>query len=261
MLIIGDDTPFPPTNDLRCGTLRRDYNRVPYGSLEFAPSMAVTTIPMSEWPDRIADLERQKATLQHVWADAGIGVWNQGQVGYCHAFSAVMAVAVQRAMMGLPFKSLSASSVGGPVTGWRNAGAYIHDDLKQMVSYGVSTTDFVPMLTTRLSDAKPGWREDAMKNRVVEFFDVPPRDFRVHGSLLLQLIPVSVGLNYWGHAVADLVLRDVYPAKAATDMERYGVEFLNSWGDNWGEKGWAVRVGSRKLADAIYAVRQSSIGV
>lgn len=261
MLIIGDDTPFFPTEDPRCGTFPRDYGKVPYGSLEFAPSMSVPLIPMSEWPDRIADLERQKATLKHVWADSGIGVWNQGQVSYCHAFSAVMAVAVQRAMMGLPYKSLSASSVGGPVTGWRNAGAYIHDDLKQMVSGGVATTDFVPMLTTRLADAKPGWREDALKNRVVEFYDVPPRNFQVHGSLLLQLIPVSVGLNYWGHAVMDMVLRDVYPSKSATDTERYGVEFLNSWGEAYGERGFGVRVGSRKFADSIYAVRQSSLGV
>lgn len=260
MLIIDDYTFFDPEADPRCGTLPRNYAAVPVGSMEFAPVSNVPLIPMFEWPDRIADLERRRATLKHIWDDAGIGVWNQGQVGYCHAFSAVMAVAIQRAMMGLPYLSLSASSVGGPVTGWRNAGAYIYDDLKQMVSGGIATTDFVPMLTTRLSDCKPGWRENAAKTKVIEFHDVPPRDFQAHGSLLLQLIPACVGLNYWGHAVTDLVLRDMDRNKSATDANRYGVEFLNSWGAQYGDGGFGVRMGSRKYADSIYSVRQISLG-
>lgn len=246
-------------NDKRCGTHERDYSNVPYGSIPSVPPNAVQTIPMQEWPDRIADKERTQSSLKHIWAASGIGVWNQGQVSYCHAFSATMLVAIQRAKECLPFVSLSASSVGGPVTGWKNAGAYIHDDLDRIVKFGVSSTEFVPMLTTNKSDAKSGWEANALLHSVTEFTDVKPQNFLEHGSLLLQNHPVGVGLNYWGHAVTDLVLRDLYPEKRSTDEARYGVEFLNSWSESYGNKGFGVRTGSKMYADAIYALMQVKI--
>ena len=257
-LIIDDENwnQFCDPMDGRCATISRDYAKVPYGSIPGIPPRTVKTIPMEEWPDRIADKARDKSTLKHIWVDSPIGVWNQGQVGYCHAFSAAMLVALKRAQQGLPFVSLSASSVGGPVTGWRNAGAYIHDDLDQIVEFGVSSTDFVPMLTTNQRDAKPGWKENALLHRVSEFTDVKPRNFLEHGSLLLENHPVGVGLNYWRHAVTDLVLLDLYPKKKAIDWTRYGIDFLNSWDKSWGDGGFGIRTGNKALADAIYALYQ-----
>lgn len=247
---------FCDPTDGRCQTIARDYEKVPYGAIPVAPPGGVTIIPMEEWPDRIADKARRKDTLKDIWADTPIGVWDQGSVGYCHAFSAVMLVAIERAAQQLPYVPLSASSVGGPVTGWRNAGAYIHDDLDRIVKYGASSIEFVPMLTTNRNDAKPGWEANALLHRVTEFTDVRPRNVLEHGSLLLQNHPVGVGLNYWGHAVTDLVLHDLYPQKKATDWTRYGVEFLNSWRKTWGDGGFGIRTGNKFLADAIYALLQ-----
>jgi len=245
--------------DSRCGTLARDFDQMPYGSIPSVPPGAVKTIPMEEWPDRIADKERTKSSLKHIWADSKIGVLNQGSVSYCHAFSVVMVDMIKRELQGLPYVELSASSVGGPVTGWRNAGAYIHDDLKRIVSHGACSTAFCPMLTTSKSDCKSGWEADAAKYQCNEFADVRPRNFLEHGSLLLQNHPVGVGLNYWGHAVTDLVLRDMDKSRKATDWTRYGVEFLNSWGTGYGSGGFGVRVGNKALADAIYAMLQVEV--
>lgn len=260
-LIIGDHNwqQHCDPGDGRCGTIARDFARVPYGSIPSAPPRAVKTIPMEQWPDIIADKARTKSTLKDIWVDSPIGVWSQGSVSYCHAFNAVMLVAIQRAKEGLPYAPLSASSVGGPVTGWRNAGAYIHDDLERIVSHGACTTDFSPMLTTNRNDCKPGWEDNARLHRVTEFTDVRPRNLLEHGSLLLQNHPVGVGLNYWGHAVSDLVLRDMDTSKRATDESRYGVEFLNSWDRTWGDNGFGIRVGSKKYADAIYALMQVTV--
>lgn len=261
-LIITDDNwqsvCFSPNTDHLCGTKPRDFAQVPFGSLPFAAAVgeSVPTIPMEEWPDRIADLEREKATLKHIWAEAGIGVWDQNPLSYCHGYSAVMVAAVQRAVQGLPFVELSASSVAAPVTNYRNEGAYIHDDLQQMCDVGIASIKFVPMKTYRKGDFRDGWKEDAAHNKVIEWWDVPPRNFLLHGSLLLQGIPVGVGLNWWGHAVTDLVLRDVEKSRSATDWRRYGIEFLNSWNVNWGNKGFGVRTGDKAKADSIYAVRQ-----
>lgn len=246
--------------DGRCGTLARDFRKVPYGSIPGVPAGAeIPIIPMEEWPDRIADKERTKSTLKHLWAESPIGILNQGQVSYCHAFSAVGGAMLQRWQEGLPFKMLSASSVGGPVTGWRNAGAYIHDDLQQMIRGGIASTDFVPMLTTNRSDCKQGWEQDALRYKVTEWKDVPPRDFLIHGSLLLSNHPVIVGLNYWSHAVEDLVLRDLDQTKAATNWLRYGFEFANSWAATWGNAGFGIRTGNKALADAIYTIWQVTV--
>lgn len=260
-LIIDDDNfhEFCDPGDGRCGTIARDYARVAYGSIAVVPAGGVTLIPYEEWPDRIADKTRTKSTLKDIWEDSGIGVWDQGSVSYCHAFSAAMLVAIKRAQQGLPFVSLSASSVGGPVTGWRNAGAYIHDDLEQIVRGGVSSIDFVPMLTTDKSKCKPGWEANALLHRVTKFTDIKPRNFQEHGSLILSNQPVGVGLNYWGHAVTDLVVHDLYPQKKATDWTRYGIEFLNSWRESWGDGGFGIRNGEKAKADAAYAILQSIV--
>lgn len=242
--------------DVRCGTFARDYGKVPYGSIPSVPPGAVQIHPMESWPDLIADKARTKSTLKDIWADSPIGILNQGSVSYCHAFSAVMLMMLQRAKEGLPYVELSASSIGGPVTGWKNAGAYIHDDLERAVSHGACSAAFGPMLSTRQADFKSGWEADAAKYKVSEFTDVKSRDVLLHGSLLLDNHPVGVGLNYWGHAVTDIVLLDVYPTKKATDWTRYGTEFLNSWGTGWGENGLGVRTGNKMLADAIYALYQ-----
>ena len=170
-----------------------------------------------------------------------------------------MLVMLKRLQQGLPYIELSASSVGGPVTGWRNAGAFIHDDLKHIVRSGVASTKFVPMLTTNLRDCKQGWTDDAAKHRVSEFTDVKPRNFLEHGSLLLQNCPVGVGLNYWGHAVTDFELVDLHTEMPATNWLRYGTDFINSWGKDWGDNGCGIRTGNKALADAIYSLYQVTV--
>lgn len=260
-LIIDDDnfTDFCDPGDGRCGSIPRNYSAFPYGSIASIPPGAVQTIRMEEWPDRIADKKRTKSSLKDLWKDSPIGILNQGSVSYCHAFSAATLVMLKRLQQGLPYIELSASSVGGPVTGWRNAGAFIHDDLKHIVRAGIASTKFVPMLTIKLRDCKQGWTDDAAKNKVSEFTDVKPRNFLEHGSLLLQNSPVGVGLNYWGHAVTDVELVDLYPEKSATNWLRYGVDFLNSWSTSWGDNGTGIRTGNKALADAIYALYQVTV--
>ena len=213
-------------------------------------------IPMEEWPDRIADLERSRGFAKHIWEDSPIGVLNQGQVGYCHAFSAVAGVMVKRHAMGLPYVELSPSSVGAPITGYRNEGAVITDDLKQMVDVGVASTDFVPTLTTRREDFKPGWEKDAESNRVTLFHELDERNVVQQGTELLCGEGLMVALNYWGHAVWDCRLLDLYRNLPATNPFRYGVEFLNSWDKTWGNGGFGVRTQNKMVADMAYVTAQ-----
>lgn len=253
--IIDDSNHFDhcDPNDKRCGALPR---KILYGAAPFAPKSTRPTIPMEEWPDRIADMERAKAFAKHLHADSPIGVLNQENVGYCHAFAAVENVMLKRWSQGEPYVELSPSSVGGPITGYRNQGAVITDDLEQIVNVGVATTDYVPTLTTNRADFKPGWEKNAALYKAILYAELAPRNFLEHGSALLSGDAVDVALNYWGHAVLDVRLIDLYRNLAATNPYRYGVEFLNSWSESWGDGGFGIRAQSKIFADQAYLLDQ-----
>lgn len=238
------------------GYVARDFEQTPYGAIPGVPEAEVKLIRMEEWPDRIADLERTGTNLKHRWLDSPIGILDQGDYPFCHGFAAVESILIQMVKQGLPYVALSPSSVAAPVTGFRKAGAWIGKDLQQIVKVGAAPALLIPMLTHSRSDFPPGWEKEAAKFRVTEYAELRPRDFEQHGSALLQNIAVSVGQSHWSHAVLHLVLRDMNPGLAATDHNRYGVEFPNSWGKRWGNQGWAVQVGSKKFADEAYMSKQ-----
>ena len=221
----------------------------------------IPLIPWAEIPDRIADLERRKASLWHIWNDSEVGVLNQSSLSYCHAFSAVMGVKIDRVVRGLPYIELSASSVGAPVTGYRNAGAWILEDLEQMRKVGVATTEYVPMLTTRRGDFKAGWEQSAARHKVLEWSELESRNLHQQICALLSLKVTCNGLNYWGHAVTDLAVKDLDPSKRPDDESRYGILFLNSWGDDWGDRGCAVRAGRQKYVDEAYLVESVTLSI
>ncbi|MDP2613978.1 hypothetical protein Q8W27_17055, partial [Oceanobacter sp. 2_MG-2023] len=77
--------------------------------------------------------------------------------------------------------------------------------MKQIVSVGVAPKSLIPMLTYQRSDFPAGWEQEAAKHKVTEFNELRSRDFEQQGSCLLQNIAVSVGQNYWSHAVLQLV--------------------------------------------------------
>ena len=259
-LFIGDDNGHKfilPAS--QTGYVERDYDRLPYGSVGAFPPADIEIIPMEEWPDRIADLERRKATLKDRWLESGMPILNQGSWPFCHGFAAVESLMLEKVCQGEKHVMLSASSVAAPVTGFRKAGAWIGNDLKQIINVGAAPLSLIPMLTVTRSDFPPGWEKEAAKFKVTEYAELRSRDFRQHGSALLQGFGVSVGQSHWSHAVLHTNLRDVNKSLPATDHNRYGTEFPNSWGETWGNKGWAVQTGSKKFADEAYVVRQVTV--
>lgn len=256
--IIGDDNPsaliLPPG---------REKGLIPYSTFSGEePNIfgadELPLIPMEEWPDRIADLERRKASLWHIWNDSPMGAVDQNGLPYCHAASAVTLLMLLREAQGLPYVKLSIGSVGGPVTGFRKRGAYIMDDLEQIVKAGAASVDFVPDLDWSGKGWKEGAKENAMLHRCSEFNKLKKRNVEQHGSALLQVLPVGVGLNYWSHAVTDGRLVDYRPNLAATNWRRYAVDFLNSWSTNYGDRGWGRRIDNKWPADEAYVGRQAT---
>lgn len=216
---------------------------------------ALPMIPYEEWPDRIADLERRQASSYHVWKRSPIGVLNQKSFGWCHAYSPAAACMIGREAAGLPYVALEPASVAGPVTGYKNAGAWIMDDLRQITRAGIASTDYVPEFCTSRRKWKTGAEEDALRRRVLEWEAHRGRHHQKQGSWLLHGYAVCVGLHWWSHAVTYLRVVDADRSRPATDWRRYRMGALNSWGPGYGDGGYFELEGDRSTADEIYVQR------
>ena len=168
-----------------------------------------------------------------------------------------LAIEMLRAVQGESHVVLSPGSIGGPVTGYRNDGAVIEDDLRQIVEYGAATVDFVPANQVSKSGWKPGAVENAALHKVTHWWDLGAKDDRMFlrcATLVLQGIPVCVGYNWWSHAVTLTGLVEISSGK-------FGFEFRNSWGASYGDDGYGILAEGRGTPDSAYAPRQATASV
>lgn len=257
-LIIDDsyDTE-PDQRSGRCGTLARV--SAP-GSLTFAPMLDLPLIPRSEWKDRVKQQEADGSRLSDLATRDGIPCLNQQQTSYCHANSPCEAIMLLRAAERQPFVLLSPASIGGPVTGYKNQGAMIADDLQQIVNGGCASQSFVPPNQIGLAGFKSGWKEDALQHRVNEWWDLGHKNAQMFDrcfTILLTGIPVCVAYNWWGHAVT-LVDPVIMPDGS------FGFRFRNSWGADWpkaGANGYALLPEGKGTPDEAYAPRSVVIAL
>lgn len=253
MLIIDDNTPdyvvVPDTHRVLCGTIPQAY---PDGKV-CGPASTVT-LPWEQFPDRIADIKRNRCSVKDIFLDSKIGVKLQ-TLNYCHSYSAVSGVMIEREVMGLPYVPLSPSSVGAPITGFTNSGAYIEDALKQLVNVGCTSTEFVPESTYDGRDFKPGWKANAAKHKVIQWGELPSRNFQAHASAVLLGKPVPMCFYYMKHAMLFVEVVDLDTSLPCTNFNRYGLATLNSWGD-WGDHGFGTFRGTKALADCAYIIEQ-----
>lgn len=218
----------------------------------------IPIIPRSEWGDRIRQLEKDEATLRHITEYHKIPCKDQKQVNYCHAASPAHAIEVLNASMGQPFVEMSIGGIGGPVTNYRNDGAWIGDDLQHIVKYGCPSTEFVPMLAIRKSEWKPGAEENALSHRVKEWWDLG--DVRNDGipksvmfdriaTMLLMRLPVCFAYWWMGHAMTAFNL-------TITKNKKFGLLIRNSWTAQWGDNGFAeYEEGTKGTPDEAYVPR------
>lgn len=251
-LIINDNNYLrfvePPSPEFSKGLIPRDWAQMEYGSFEYAAKFDIPLIDRDEWPDRIADMERTKTRLSDIIDAAGIPSLDQNGTNFCHANSPALAVMAIRAVQGQPFVLLSPGHLGSIVVGGRNAGAYILDDLKKVVSHGIASQEFVPANYVGLK-FKQGTEQNALLHRVTEWWDMPRDDKRFDRmmTLLFHRIPVCTGHNWWRHAVTALD-----PVMAG---KKFGARFRNSWGARYGTNGYFIMEEGKGTPDEAYAPR------
>lgn len=109
-----------PPGDLPAGYEHRDYDADPSGQTGFAAPFTMPVFSRQEIKERIEELERTKSRLFDLVTQAGIPPLDQGYTNTCWANGAVDAAQVARAAAGLTYVPLSAGSVAGPATNYRN---------------------------------------------------------------------------------------------------------------------------------------------
>lgn len=219
----------------------------PFGSLPFADELDIPIIPRDEWRDRIEEMERTKTRLSDLANSAQLECKDQNGTNFCWAHGPVHAIEVLRVIQGEPRVSLSPASVACKINNFKNRGGWGTTALKYIVEHGVVTEeDWPPNAIERRRDTDEAW-VDAKKYRVVEWWDVEPRNLDQLFSCLFARIPVAVGFNFWRHEVC------AYDPVALRDG--FGLRIRNSWGMGWGDRGYSVLTGDKMLPDDAVAPR------
>lgn len=251
MFIINDDTNedvlFPKTRMTGLDLSGRDPEaKYAYGSTAPAAG-ADLLIPTSEWRGRIEEMKQRKSMLSDFIKAAKIKVKNQGQTNFCWANAPCTAVEVARAQQGQKYVELSPASVACKINGFRNEGGWGKNALEYLIRNGAVPSSMWPSNAIDRRFDTTANQSTAKKYRAVEWNELPVRDLGWLGSMLLRRIPVAVGYNWWGHEVL------------AVDIDwiggEYVVRILNSWGDDWGDGGFAELQGNKMLPDDAVAPR------
>lgn len=227
-MIEGPDPIFPP--DRVPGCLER--KSAPGEWCPMLRSAGVPIIPRSQWSDiasRFSDGRGLRPFVREVL--------NQGSVGSCATEATAGAMMIARAFAGLPHVSLNPWFIYHHTSGGVDRGSSIDENLRFARDKGVATTAVWPR--------SRGWRTrpsaeayaDAMKNRIVEFYDIETVEEAV--SAIYHGWPVVYGAR--GHAVV----------RVAIDAD------LNSWGTGWGDGGFGqwVPLSSINFRYGAFAVR------
>ena len=248
----------------RRGLVPRDYSVHPVGYLgELCPPMRAVDMPLiprSDWSAIIKEMEETKSRLSDVRRIAGPNgtrypsLGQNGQ-GFCWAYSTGAAITILRAKANLPYKRLSPHGVACKIKGFRDEGGWGALSLEFAIKNGYPTVEDWPEKSMSRQYDNPTTWANAEANKITEqWMDVEPpvydRDltFEQVMTCLLSRIPVVGDFNWWGHSVCLLDPVEVEPAS-------FGVRIINSWTDNWGDKGESVLRGSKAIPDGATAPR------
>jgi hypothetical protein len=206
-------------------------------------------IPRSQWAQLVK--EGQGTFLSDLAKAKHLPVYNQDGENYCWAFASTSVAHLVALAQGQPWPKLSAESVGGPVVSWRNVGGDGRDALQQLTDVGACAASFMDSANSLLPRRwKSGWQADCANHTVdASWATIDDGGFDTVFSALIYRMPVSIGLDWWGHQV---MLTDPYVFSDGS----YGVVMRNSWGPDWptaGADGWSTLTESKSQPSGSFA--------
>jgi hypothetical protein len=213
------------------------------------PFPASLLIPRSEWQARIAEREARGQDWHTRLTAAKWVVKDQARTNFCWINAPVATLEMTRIGQGQRPVVLSPASGGGPIKRFRNVGGWGKEALEWIAEKGVCPVDRWPANAIEQRYYTAENQALALNYRVVEWWEVPPRNLDHLVSCLLRGCPVAVGYSWWGHEVTaiDPVWLDGTVA----------LRIANSWGEAWGEKGYGLIQGSRMMPDDAVSPRSA----
>lgn len=184
----------------------------------------ISCIPRSEWSARI---KQQTALRARVSDYCTFPAYDQRSTNYCWANGPCQAFTIVRNQMGLPFREISAASVAGPITNYRNVGGWELDAIEYLTEAGGTTVQAWPNAAISRAFNTTLVGEDRENYIALEWVEL--ETFDEFATAMLQGFPCVAAYDWWRHVVTLCDLVEISPG-------RYGVRFRNSWSDQWGDK-------------------------
>lgn len=224
------------------GLVKRDYSIYP--KQMFAPPTDIPLIPRSEWDARIDEQEERQSSLEHIRLAGMNGQMipslDQNGQGFCWAYSTTMAVMLLRAMNNQPYIRLSAHAIGCKVKNFRDEGGWCGLSAKFQKEVGCPSVQHWQEKSMSRSNDKPETWANAALHKVTEDWvdltrDVYDQNLTVDqlATCLLSNIPCAIDYDEWGHSICALRWSRI-------ERGSYGPKIINSWTDQWGDRGMGV---------------------
>jgi hypothetical protein len=241
------------------GYLPRDFRAEPHGSLGYAAPVDMPLIPEEEYPDLIADMDRNKTSLLDICDDAGLQPMDQGWTNLCWMYGVVDCIQILGVLSGAAPVLLSPESVAGPLTNYANwrgspagVGGYPSKGLAYLVEHGICRQSLWKPHDLNPGNDNEAVRADRKNHGCTEWYDGMPGyqnrtlAFRQLMTCLLRRIPCASAHNWMHHVIT--------PCKPIYRNGQLGFIARNS-GYGRDKTGHITIVGSRAVPDEWVAPR------
>lgn len=240
------------------GLVSRNYDIEPVGSV--LPAHFGPLYPRADWPELIALQDERRTSPLDVHQYNDVPILDQGRLKYCWQFSVTAAIMNRYAFSGInrPVPHLSATAPAAQGKQFRNVGGYASEGCQNVQKYGIPTVDHWPERSLNqwlVND--PDVENSARKHDLVTFGDLDGNDLDMAVSALIDpecANPVTFSLPWWRHAICGLKIK--YRGGNAKSLSSYGLTFVNSYGQDWGVKGYSTIWGDQLQGNEYIVVKQ-----
>lgn len=241
----------PVINDSNYLRFRRQGSRGYYGMFESAEQKAacktfadlgIPLIDEDEWDDRIRELEQLESRIYDFCVQSNLPCLNQSQTNYCWVNAPTHCCEIIRLMETGRVFSYSPASAGAPIKNFKNIGGWGSQALEYFKTNGLNLTSDWPANEINKKYYTNINKEKQKRHLTIEYFVLNSWKERV--SCILSGLPTADGYNWWSHEVCGVGLT----------IGDHDLIIRNSWGMDWGDKGFSTLSGSRKQADESVAI-------
>lgn len=272
--VIDDTTPVTVTHDpaFARGAVPRDLRVDPPEM--FSPPTDIPDMPFQEIADRIKDHNKYQSSLLHIRRTRGpnnglMDALDQNGQGFCWAYSVAGTIMAARLRDHQPFVKLSPHAVACKIKGFRDEGGWCGLSARfargQDPNFpglgGYPSEEYWPARSmSRSNDKAETWANAKLHMVTEDYVDLarPVYDQNLtKKQVLIQVVllnPCACDFNWWSHSVlilfATLLGNPTNPV-----LEDFGLDGLNSWSNNWGDKGEFELRGSKSNPDGAICTR------